>query len=247
MNINESLKAKDLRNLVDDIFEIDNYRSKVGDDRDTVVLTFTVFEQAPAKDLENFIEMGYEFVLDSESTKGELDDGNFRVFVELERNRHVPEQIVEMLDGISKLTGIDDFKFRYHKEFKSQDATLEKLTSKIPMDGDAYDVSIQTEGLNNFSKFFSSSYVDDIKLLSETITLKRIHKDPITLKIVDFGSKQEMHEQTKGPIMLEGNGMAETIYLTKYIGNYNINKVGSKFILEKEGYALILEKAHGGF
>ena len=68
-----------------------------------------------------------------------------------------------------------------------------------------------------------------------------------SLKIVDFGSKQEMHEQTKGPIMLEGNGMAETIYLTKYIGNYNINKVGSKFILEKEGYALILEKAHGGF
>jgi hypothetical protein len=247
MNINESLKAKDLRNLVDNIFEIDNYRSKVGDDRDTVVLTFTVFAHDPAKDLENFIEMGYEFVLDSESTKGELDDGNFRVFVELERNRHVPEQILEMLDGISKLTGIDDFKFRYHKEFKSQDATLEKLTSKIPMDSDAYDVSIQTEGLNNFSKFFSSSYVDDIKLLSETITLKRIHKDPITLKIVDFGSKQEMHEQTKGPIMLEGNGMAETIYLTKYIGNYNINKVGSKFILEKEGYALILEKAHGGF
>ena len=247
MIISEALRAKDLRNLVKNVFEIDNYKSKVGDDRETVVLTFTVETKDPADDLENFLEMGYDFILDSEATTGELDDGKYRVFVEIERSRHVPDQIVEILDGVSKLTGIDNFRFRYHKEFKSQEATLENLEKAIPADGDAYDIAIQNEGLNNFSKFFSNSYVDDITLLSETITLKRIHKDPITLKIVDFGSKQEMHEQTKGPIMLEGNGMAETIYLTKYIGNYNINKVGSKFILEKEGYALILEKAHGGF
>jgi hypothetical protein len=247
MNINESLREKDLKNLVKNVFEIDNYRSKVGDDRDTVVLTFTVDSRDPAKDLESFLEMGYDFILDSEATTGELDDGKYRVFAELERGKHIPDQIMEMLDGLSKLTGIDDFRFRYHKEFKSQEATLKNLEKAIPLDGDAYDIAIQTEGLNNFSKFFSSSYIDDIKLLSETLTLKRIHKDPINFKIVDFGSKQEMHEQTKGPIMLEGNGMAETIYLTKYIGNYNINKVGTKFILEKDGYALILEKAHGGF
>jgi hypothetical protein len=247
MNINEALREKDLKNLVKNVFEIDNYQSKIGDDRDTVVLTFTVDSRDPAKDLENFLEMGYDFILDSEATTGELDDGKYRVFAELERSKHVPEQIVEMLNGLSNLTGIDTFRFRYHKEFKSQEATLENLEKTIPLDGDAYDNAIQTEGLNNFSKFFSSSYIDDIKLLGETITLKRIHKDPINFKIVDFGSKQDMHEQTKGPIMLEGNGMAETIYLTKYIGNYNINKVGTKFILEKEGYALILEKANGGF
>jgi hypothetical protein len=247
MNINEALREKDLKNLVKNVFEIDNYQSKIGDDRDTVVLTFTVDSRDPAKDLENFLEMGYDFILDSEATTGELDDGKYRVFAELERSKHVPEQIMEMLDGLSKLTGISNFRFRYHREFKSMEATLENLEMKIPLDGDAYDNAIQTEGLNNFSKFFSNSYIDDIKLLGETITLKRIHKDPINFKIVDFGSKQDMHEQTKGPIMLEGNGMAETIYLTKYIGNYNINKVGTKFILEKEGYALILEKANGGF
>ena len=247
MNINEELREKDLKNLVKNVFEIDNYKSKIGDDRDTVVLSFTVDSNDPAKDLENFLEMGYEFILDSEATTGELDDGKYRVFAELERNKHVPDQIMEMLDGLSKLTGIDDFRFRYHREFKSLEATKENLEMKIPLDGDAYDNAIQTEGLNNFSKFFSNSYIDDIKLLGETITFKRIHKDPINFKIVDFGSKDEMHTQTKGPIMLEGNGMAETIYLTKYIGNYNINKIGTKFILEKEGYALILEKANGGF
>lgn len=247
MIISEALREKDLKNLVKDIFEVDNYKSKVGDDRDTVVLTFVVDAKDPADDLENFLEMGYEFILDSEATTGELDDGKYRVFVELERSKHVPDQIVEMLDGVCKLTGIPNFRFRYHKEFKSKEATKENLELAIPADGNAYDIAIQNEGLNNFSNFFSSSYVDDVKLLGETITFKRIHKDPVSFNVVDFGSKNEMHEQTKGPIMLEGNGMAETIYLTKYVGDYNINKVGSKFILEKNGYALILEKTNGRF
>jgi len=247
MNINEALREKDLRNLVKNVFEIDNYKSKIGNDQDIVVLTFVVDSKDPAEDLENFLEMGYEFIMDAETTTGELDDGKYRVFVEIERNKHITDQIIEMLDGLTKLTGIDKFRFRWHKEFKSLAATKENLEAKVPQDPDSYKLKIESQGLDNFSEFFSNSFVDDIKLLGETLQFKRIHKDPIAFKIVDFGSKHDMHTQTKGPIMLEGNGMAETIYLTKYIGNYNINKIGSKFILEKENYALILEKAHGGF
>ena len=33
------------------------------------------------QDLENFIEMGYDFVLDADVTPGETDDGEFLVFV----------------------------------------------------------------------------------------------------------------------------------------------------------------------
>lgn len=245
--INESLREKDLRGLVENIFEIDNYSSKIGNDRDIVVLTFTVESKDPAEDLENFIEMGYEFVMDAETTSGELDDGKYRVFVEIERGRHVAEQIVELLDGVSKATGIDDFKFRYHKEFRSVPATIENLETKIPIDADAYESALAMEGLNNFSKFFVNSYVDDVKLLGETIQFKRVYKDPIKFNIVDFGSKMDMHDKISGPILLEGNGMAETIYLTKYIGDFNINKIGKVFVLENNGYALILEKTDGRF
>jgi len=247
MNITEALREKDLKNLVKHIFEIDNYKSKIGNDKDIVVLTFVVDSKDPAEDLENFLEMGYEFIMDAETTTGELDDGKYRVFVEIERGRHIAEQITEMLDGISKLTGIDEFRFRYHKEFKSIPATKENLEINIPADPDSYETKIAEQGINNFSEFFSNSYVDDIKLLGETLQFKRIHKDPISLNIVDFGTKQDMHSKVTGPVILEGNGMAESIYLTKYIGDYNINKVGSSFILEKNGYALILERANGGF
>jgi len=242
-----ALRENDLRGLVKDVFEVDNYKSKIGNDRDVCVLTFIVDSKDPAEDLENFIEMGYDFVMDAECTSGELDDGKYRVFVEIERSRHLGEQLAELMDGVKKATGIEDFRFRYHKEFKSVEATLEQFEKKIPNDPDAYDAAVESTGINNFQEFFINSYVDDVKLLGETLTFKRVYKDLLEFKVVDFGEKHDMHQRTKGPIMLEGNGMAETIYLTKYIGDFNINKIGEHFVLEKDGYALILEKTNGRF
>lgn len=89
--INESLKSNDLRHFVKKVVEIDSFKSKIGDDQDIVVLSFTVDHEEPAKDLENFIEMGYEFVLDADVSSGELDDGTYKVYVELERSRHAAD------------------------------------------------------------------------------------------------------------------------------------------------------------
>ena len=56
-----------------------------------------------------------------------------------------------------------------------------------------------------------------------------------------------MHESLKGAIMLESKDISETMYLTKYFGNFNINKIGNQYIFENKSYALILEKANVGF
>jgi hypothetical protein len=42
--------------------------------------------------------------------------------------------------------------------------------------------------------------------------------------------------------MLESKDMAEVMFLTKYIGNYNITKVGNKFIFENGNWAVLLER-----
>jgi hypothetical protein len=191
--------------------------------------------------------MGYQFVMDAEATTGEMDDGKHRVFVEIERSTHIAEQIMELVDGIKKLTGLEDVRFRYHKEFKSQEATEENLASKIPVDPNSYDQQVQESTLNNFSNFFRNSYVDNISLLGENIKFKRIYKDAIELRIVDFGAKHDIHESLSGAVMLESKSISETIFLTKYIGDFNITKIGNQFIFENKDHALILEKAHVGF
>jgi len=240
--LNESLREHDLEDLVKKVFEIDSYRSKIGDDQDVVVLSFTVDHEDAAKDLENFIEMGYNYVLDADVTPGETEDGNYKVFVELERGRHVAEQVLELLAGVERLTGMSDMRFRYFKSFKSQDANLENLTAAIPTDKNSYEEATKRNQLNNFSNFFASSYADDVKVIDESITFKRIWKDPVSFKILESGPRQSVYDSIRGPIMLESKDIAEIMFFSKFIGNFNITKVGNAFVFENSGWAVALEK-----
>jgi hypothetical protein len=78
------LRENDLVDLVEPVFEIDSYQSKMGNDADIVVISFTVLEKNAADDLVKFIETGYNFVLDADATTGEQSDGYFKVYVEIE-------------------------------------------------------------------------------------------------------------------------------------------------------------------
>lgn len=237
-----SLRANDLRHFVKKVFEIDSYRSKIGDDENTIVLSFTVNSEDPAKDLENFIEMGYNFVLDADVSPGELDDGSYKVFVEIERGRHAADQIREILDGVEKLTSEPDMRFRYFKSFKSKEATAENLAATVPMDKESYKVATERHKLDNFQEFFVNSYADDIRLLDESISFKSPFGETVNFNVITSGPKKEVYESIKGPMMLEGRDVSEVLFLTKYIGNYNITKINNKFIFENSGWAVALER-----
>ena len=58
----------------------------------------------------------------------------YRVFVEIERNKSAADNIFEIIDGVRKLSSVDDFRYRYYKNFKSEELTLENLTNDVPTD-----------------------------------------------------------------------------------------------------------------
>lgn len=242
MNITESLRANDLRHLVRSVVEIDSYKSKMGDDKEIVVLSFTAEDEDPAKDLEHFVELGYPFVIDADVSPGETEDNDYKIYIEIERTRQVAEQIRELLDGVSKITGITDFRFRYFKGFKSQEASLENLQNTVPTDGKEYKDATTKFHMENFSNFFVNSYTDNIELLDESIRFKRVRMEPATFNIITSGPKKDVYESISGPIMLESKDIAEVLYLTKSIGNYNITKIGNTFVFENNGWAVALEK-----
>ena len=242
MQLTESLHAGDLEYLVKKVFGIDAFKSKIGDDDQVAVLSFEVKQEDAAKDLENFIEMGYSFVLDADCTAGESDDGSYFVFVELERSRHIAEQILEILEGVKKLANLDSMRFRYFKNFKSQDATEENINSSVPQDKDAYEIATKRNTLDNFQEFFKNSYADEIKLLDESISFARPYSGTVTFDIINSGNKQNVYDSVKGPIILESKDMAEVMFLTKIIGNYNITKIKDTFIFENSGWAVALKR-----
>ena len=98
--VNEGLKAGDLEGVVSNKFSVDQYKSKMGEDKNILVLGFIVDGSAPAKDLERFAEVGYKSVLDADATPGTLEDGKHRVFVEFARTPEVVGQIIGFLEDL---------------------------------------------------------------------------------------------------------------------------------------------------
>ena len=240
--LHENLRSNDLHDLIKPVFEIDAYKSKIGNDEDIIVLSFTLDRNEPASDLENFIEMGFDFVLDADVSPGETDDGVYKVFVEIERTRHAPKQIIEILDGIKKLSGIEDMRFRYFKSFKSEESSIENLTDTVPLDTQSYIESTKHHDLNNYNTFFSNSSADEITLENDTIKFKKPWTEPLDFNIITSGPKQDVYNSIEGPIMLESKDISEVMFFTKYVGNYNITKIGNTFIFENKNWAVALEK-----
>lgn len=138
--INEGLEKGDLERLVHTELHIDEFKSKMGEDKDIVVVSFKIGGKEPALDLVNFIEKGYDWVLDADTSSGEMDDGDYIVFLELPRTPRVPAQIIELLTDMVLLTGneLEEYRVRYHKEQTDSELSKESLKSLIPSTPEEY-------------------------------------------------------------------------------------------------------------
>lgn len=229
------LLKNDLQFLVDNIVEIDPFKSKMGDDKDIITLAFSVNGDSPAKDLENFIEKGYPFVLDADVSSGEQSDGSYKVFVEMERDKDAPMHILEIADGVRKLANVDNLRFRYYKNFKSNPLDEESLAN-LPLDAQAYERVTTETHLENYKNYFSNSYAESINLNDNILTVKNTYQQPVRFEVVDFGKDTQINET------INMADMAEVIWLTKYLGDYNICKYGNDLVLENKGYLLKLRR-----
>jgi len=235
-----SLQQNDLHDLVYNIFEIDSFQSKMGEDKDIVTLSFSVKSKEPADDLMNFLESGYSFILDADTTVGEQSDGTYKVFVEIERSRKSHEQIQEIVNGVSQLSGIEDWKYRYYKSFKSRVYNDTNIAEDVPTDPDNYGIKVSESNMDNFKNFFNRSFLDEITLFENNLLIRKKWADPLKFEVKDFGDKDEILNNINESFNV--NEFAEIIFLTKYIGDYNISKYGNNLVIENSGKALVVER-----
>jgi hypothetical protein len=106
----------------------------MGSDEEIVVVSFTLQGKEPALDLVNFVEKSYEWVADADVSSGEIFDGSYIVFVEIERTPDIAEQIVELLTDLERLTEheITDWEIEYAKTKQKINPDVESLKSAIP-------------------------------------------------------------------------------------------------------------------
>lgn len=133
-----SLNIGDLRDSIENKIHIDEYSSKMGDDKDIIVFSFLVKYKNQAEDLVNFLEKGYEWVLDADVSPGEMEDGSHLVFVETKRRPSFPSKFLSMLDDMKGITQIKQYEFAYRDSNRYLPVTLENLENTVPVTPRAY-------------------------------------------------------------------------------------------------------------
>lgn len=143
----ENLERGDLKRLIHSELHIDEYKSKMGDDADICVLSFKISGKEPSLDLVNFIEKGYDWVLDADVSSGEKEGGDYLAFVEMERTPEISKQIVAMINDLLNLTeqDISDWRFRYRKSTSDYELNVETLKKIVPHSPEAYNKKYQKE------------------------------------------------------------------------------------------------------
>ena len=226
--------------MVYDIFEIDSFASKMGEDKDIVTVSFSVKDQLAAQDLESFIEKGYSWVLDADATEGEQADGTYKVFVELARDKQARDNIMELADGVQKLGDIENLKFRYYKNWKSKNLSSEALEEMLPIDPENYGIKVDESNLQNYKNFFNRSFVENVDMWDDVLRITKKYADPLHFRFVDVGPTQQTLDAIKESF--NADDFAEIIFLSKYIGDYNITKYGNKLTFENAGTTVVLER-----
>jgi hypothetical protein len=113
----------------------------MGDDSDIIVLSFKVQDKEPAQDLMDFIERGYDWVLDADMSEGDIGDEEYLVFAEIERRPQAAKNIVKLMEDIMHLTeqSLDEWRFQYQKKHDEYEITEENLRAHVPLTRDSYD------------------------------------------------------------------------------------------------------------
>jgi hypothetical protein len=243
LQLKEGLNRHDLKGYVSEYFTIDRYKSKMGEDADIVVLGFRVNEKYPAIDLMEFIEKGYNFILDADMSAGEEMDGHYQVFVEMERTPNLPGQLRVLLNGVSQLCDCYDWKFRYQKSNGAIPFSEEKILEHVPTTRDEYANKILEIKNRDVGKFFDQGAIDGVALEEDgTLTFKKPFFGPLKMKLVSMGRYEDIKSTIPGALSLDENGQSQVYFLQKYLGNYEIDKIGDKFLIRNGNRALVAEK-----
>ena len=238
--LKEGLRRNDLEDMIYPLIEIDTFKSKMGEDQDVCVVTFQAKDRHPAKDFMEFIEKGYPFVLDADVSAGENKDGEYSIFVEIERSSKVAENIMEMIFGVTKLTNIHDWEFKYYKNKDKTPVTTENLKKSVPSSKNMYEQVMNKFRTDEVKSFFSKTLMDDLVLENNKIKILKPFDVSVEFEIVQEGDSKLI--EGLEDMQVDDNSTAEIFWLTKVMGDYNITKFGDNFLFTNDTKSMVLKR-----
>ena len=84
--------------------------------------------------------------------------------------------------------------------------------------------------------------MDDLTLEGDVITIHKPFDRQVKLKMVKEATTDAILEGVTDTITMDEAAISEIFWLTKVLGDYNINKVGSNFMFDNNGQAMLLQR-----
>jgi hypothetical protein len=134
----ESLEYKDLEGMMKPTIHVDEFSSKMGDDDDIIVISFFVRDNQAAKDLMSWFEKGYDFVIDSDKSPGEIKPNRFLVYLELRRRSTAGGNVEMLVDDLGTLTEYTKDDWIMHYKGKEYPFSRDTFDSVVPLSPKEY-------------------------------------------------------------------------------------------------------------
>ena len=93
-------------------------------------------------------------------------------------------------------------------------------------------------------EFFDQGAVDVALESDNTLTFSKPYSGDVTAQFVSIGEYEDVKDTLPGALSLDESSNSQVTFLNKYLGNYDINKVGDKFLIRNGDQALVIEKTH---
>ena len=138
-HLSESLGFQDLEGLMKHTIHVDEFSSKMGDDDDVIVISFFVRDPTAAKDLMNWFEKGYDFVIDADKSPGEIKPNRYLVYVEIRRRSTAGSHVETLLNDLNTLTEFKDSSdWTMHYKGKETPFTRDEFDRLVPLSPKQY-------------------------------------------------------------------------------------------------------------
>jgi len=208
-----SLREEDLKGVVLPKISVDEFEPKTGEKEDISVIGLYVKEESAGEDLANFINKGSMPYRDVEVSPNPTEDNEYMVFVEMDRDDALLNNLFELVDDISHLSGKLQWKV---KPLLSEDPVsldMEVLTGLVAQDPsqyktkEEYEEQLEQDRVSKITNFIvDNTNVKNAVLENNILTLKD-YKYNIKLEFINLG---------EGKLTLEENGLSELAIDTEF-------------------------------
>lgn len=240
-----TLRHGDLKNTIESLISIDEFQPKAGSEKDVIVVAFYFRDEAPAADLNTFIQRGVVDTLDVEVSPNTDDEGRYLVFVEMARTEQFPEKFNALIRDIENLTGKVNWNIKPYlsdNEFEFGDPAV---FAHVILHSDRYktkeEFSLATTN-ESVNAFFKSSLLTNLSFDNNTVILMQNH-NKIVAEVVDIGGYDAV---------IGRNNLAESAFnlshvsyeaklLNSMLGNCDVLLIENFLLVSRDNEVMLLK------